>query len=110
MHKLVALFSPPLDITDFETRWAHEFVPLAEKMPGVRRVAVSRVTGGPVGPAPFYLVHEFFFDNRDALVAAMTSPEGVAAAHGLMSFAPDIVTLMFAEHMEEDRSPDASHR
>lgn len=104
MHKLIALFAPPPDIVEFETRWSHEFVPLAEQMPGLRRIAVSRVAGGPGGPAPVYLLHEFFFDNKDALVAAMTSPEGLAAAHCLMSFAPDTVTLMFAEHMDEDRA------
>jgi uncharacterized protein (TIGR02118 family) len=103
MFKLVALFSHPPDIVEFERRWSHEFVPLAEKMPGLRRLAVSHIEGGPAGPAPFYLVHEFFFDDREALLAAMTSPEGAAAARCLMGFAPEVATLMFAEHLEEQR-------
>jgi uncharacterized protein (TIGR02118 family) len=101
MYKLIALFTQPADVGEFETRWSHEFVPLAEKMPGLRRAVVSRIEGGPAGPAPYHLVHEFYFDDKDAMLAAMASPEGTAAAHCLMAFAPKDVTLLFAEHMEE---------
>lgn len=103
MFKLIALFGYPADPIEFETRWSGEFVPLAEQMPGLRRVVVGRIEGGPAGPAPFHLAHELFFDNREALMAAMTSPEGTAAAQCLMSFAPGVVTLMFGEHLEEVR-------
>ena len=104
MHKLIVLFSHPPDIDEFEKRWSHDFVKLAERMPGLRRVAVSHLEGGPAGPAPYYLVHEFFFDDRNATIAAMASREGTAAADCLMSFAAEVVTLMFAEHMEESRA------
>ena len=103
MFKLVALFKRPLDPEAFEDRWVHEFVPLAERMPGIRRIAVSHTHGSPAGPTPYHLVHEFFFDSLDAARAAMASPEGQAAGHTLMSIAPDDVTLFFAEHMEEER-------
>jgi uncharacterized protein (TIGR02118 family) len=101
MYKLIALFTEPAEIETFETRWSHEFVPLAEKMPGLRRAVVSRIEGGPGGPVLYYLVHEFYFDDKEALLAAMTSPEGTEAARCLMSIAPKDVTLLFAEHMEE---------
>ncbi len=103
MYKLIALFSEPADVATFETRWSHEFVPLAEKMPGLRKAAVSRIEGGPAGPAAFHLVHEFFFDDKEAMLAAMASPEGTAAARCLMAIAPKDVTLLFAEHLEEAR-------
>jgi len=101
MYKLIALFTLPADVGEFENRWSHEFVPLAEKMPGLRRAVVSRIEGGPAGPAPYHLIHEFYFDDKEALLAAMTAPEGTAAARCLMAFAPKDVTLLFAEHMEE---------
>lgn len=103
MYKLVALFKRPADPAAFEHRWAHEFVPLAERMPGIRRIAVSHTQGGPAGPTPFYLTHEFFFDTLDEVRAAMASPEGQAAGRCLMTIAPDDVTLYFAEHLEEER-------
>lgn len=103
MHKLMVVFRPPLDPIDFERRWSDEFVPLAEKMPGLRRVALARAYGGPTGPTDVYLVHEFFFDDAEALSQAMTSPQGQEAGRALMGFAARHVSLAFAEHLEEER-------
>ena len=97
------VFRPPLDPTGFEQRWSEEFVPRAEKMPGLRRVALARAYGGPAGPTDVYLVHEFFFDDAEALRQAMTSPEGIEAGRSLMGFAARQVSLAFAEHLEEER-------
>jgi uncharacterized protein (TIGR02118 family) len=101
MYKLIALFTKPEDVEEFEQRWSNEFVGLAEKMPGLRRATVSHIEGGPAGPLPYHLIHEFYFDDKDALLKAMTSPEGTSAARCLMDIAASEVTLMFAEHMEE---------
>jgi uncharacterized protein (TIGR02118 family) len=105
MHKLMVLIRRPRDPAEFEDRWSREFVPRAERMPGLRRVTLSRVTGGLPGAIDLHLVHEFYFDNLDALQAAMASPEGQAAGHALMGFAAAEATLSFAEHMEMDLSP-----
>lgn len=103
MHKLILIFRPPLDPTTFERRWSEEFVPVAERMPGLRRVALARAYGGPSGPSDVYLVHEFYFDDSEALQQAMTSAEGQQAGRALMSFAARQVSLTFAEHLEEAR-------
>ena len=50
------------------------------------------------------MIHEFYFDNADALEIAMISPEGQSTGKALMSFASANVEILFAEHMEEDRS------
>ncbi len=104
MHKLIVLFRTPEDPPAFERRWSEAFLPLAEKMPGLRRIVVSRIQGGPGGSVDFHLVHEFFFDDERALRAAMASPAGQKAGQALMAFAADRVTLCFAEHLEEDRT------
>lgn len=103
MHKLILVFRPPLDPTTFEQRWSEEFVPVAERMPGLRRVALARTYGGPAGPTDVYLIHEFYFDDAEALRRAMLSPEGVEAGRALMGFAARQVSLAFAEHLEEAR-------
>jgi uncharacterized protein (TIGR02118 family) len=108
MHKLMLLFRPPSDIERFEQEWSQSFVPAAERMPGIRRVTVSRAMESLGGPLDLYLVHEFFFENLFAARKAMASPAGEAAGRALMGFASGAVTLCFAEHLEEDRagSPD----
>jgi uncharacterized protein (TIGR02118 family) len=102
MYKLIALFTTPADAGEFEAHWSGEFVPLAEKMPGLRRAVVSRIEGTPAGPAPYYLIHELYFDDRPALESAMASPEGTSAGQTLMSFAANDVTLLLAEHLEDE--------
>jgi len=97
------LFARTPDPIELETRWSQEFVRLAEKMPGLRRVSVSRVLGGPGGEVDLHLVHEFYFDDLAAVQAAMASPEGQAAGRALMEFAGESATLAFAEHLEEKR-------
>jgi uncharacterized protein (TIGR02118 family) len=103
MHKLVLLFRIPSDVVQFERQWSEEFVPKIEGLPGIRRVTVSRILGGPAGEMDLHLIHEVFFDDRDSMMRAMTSEEGQAAGRSLMGFAGDHVTLCFAEHLEEDR-------
>jgi uncharacterized protein (TIGR02118 family) len=103
LYKLTLLFHKPDDPLAFETRWSEEFVPRAEKMPGIRRVAVSRVTGGLDEDVDIQLVHEFFFDDADALREAMVSPAGRSAGRVLMEIAGPFVTLFFSEHLEEKR-------
>jgi uncharacterized protein (TIGR02118 family) len=105
-YKLVILFQQPADPAEFERRWSEEFVPLAEKLPGLRRVVVSHVHGGPAGPVEAHLIHELHFDDRATLTAAMDSPAGVAAGQCLVRLAGPSATLLFAEHMEDVPGPD----
>jgi len=100
LYKLVILFKQPDDPAEFERRWSEEFVPLAERLPDVQRIVVSRTHGGPAGPVDIHLIHELHFESLAALTAAMASPPGVAAGQCLLRFARKNATLFFAEHME----------
>lgn len=102
MHKLMLLFRQPKDVEIFEARWSHEFVRAVEKMPDIRRVTVSRISGGVSNAVDLYLVHEFYFEDAESMRRAMASPNGQVAGRILMSFAADIVTLCFADHWEDD--------
>lgn len=107
VHKLMVVFRRPADPAWFDRHWGEDFVVAAEKMPGIRRVVVSRVVGAPTGEADIHLIHEFYFDDAAALRLAMTSAQGQAAGRALMRFAAQNVSLCFAEHFEEDRAaPD----
>jgi uncharacterized protein (TIGR02118 family) len=100
MYKLVVVLRGVAESEWLERHWSDDFVPLAEKMPGLRRVFVGRACGAPSGPADVLLLHEFVFDDLAALQAAMISPEGQAAGLALMRFAGERAELFFAEHHE----------
>lgn len=105
-HKLLILFQTPEDSDAFQRRWSEEFVPLAEQLPGLRRIVVSLAHGGPAGPTDLHLIHEFHFDDLDALKAAMAAPEGLRAGQCLVQLAGRRATLVFAEHMEDAPRPN----
>lgn len=105
MHKLILIFRDVDGAADYLIGWSTRFVPLAERMPGLRRVTVSHVEGGPAGASDIRLIHELYFDDREALTAAMASPEGVAAGQALVDMLgadSNAVQLLFAEHQEGD--------
>jgi conserved hypothetical protein len=97
MVKLIALYKKPADTAEFDEKYFGEHLPLSAKMPGLLKAEVSRITGAPMGEPGFYLMAELYFEDMDALNAAMSSPEGKAAAKNLMSFAKDVTSMMFAE-------------
>ncbi len=100
MVKLVALYKKPADVGAFEKHYTEIHAPLAVKMPGLRRMEVCRFTGSPGGEARFYMMAEMYFDSHEAMKAALSSPEGRAAGKDVMSFAGDLIHMMFAEIAE----------
>ena len=97
MVKLVALYRKPADTAAFDKAYFETHVPLVKKIPNLRRVDVSRVTGAPRGEPEFYLVTSMYFDDKGTMDIAMASPENAEAGKNLMSFARGLVTFMFAE-------------
>lgn len=108
MHKLILIFHENSAIPDLMARWTREFVPLAEKLPGLQQIVVSQVVGGPAGPTDIRLIHELLFPTREALMTAMQSAAGVAAGQSLVRLtknAPGAVTMLFAEHQADAPQP-----
>jgi uncharacterized protein (TIGR02118 family) len=97
MIKLVALYHKPADPAAFDKAYFETHVPLANKIPHLRRNVVSRVTGAPRGEPEFYLMAELYFDDKAALDKAMASPENMEAGKNLMGFARGLVTFVYAE-------------
>jgi uncharacterized protein (TIGR02118 family) len=67
---------------------AEKHIPLAKKIPGVRKYEISK--GGvatPGGPAPYHLIAVLHFDNRAAIQKAFGSAEGQAAVADVPTFA-----------------------
>ena len=100
MVKLVILFRRSSD-PGFDDRY-HQNLALMEKLPGIRRRAASIVHGSPEGTPAFERILELYFDDRDALEAALRSPEGQAAGRDLMEFARQDALVLFADVYEEE--------
>lgn len=102
MVKLVALYKHPENKEAFDEHYFHVHSPLAEKMPGLQKLEVTRYVGAPMGgEAKYYLQAEMVFEDRKALDAAMASEEGRAAAKDLMGFAGKLVTMMIGEVVDK---------
>lgn len=97
MVKLVALYKKPANVAAFEKHYSEVHKPLVNKMPGLRKVEVSRFYGSPTGEPEFYLMAEMYFDDKAAMMAALGSAEGKATGKDVMSFAKDLIHMMFAE-------------
>jgi uncharacterized protein (TIGR02118 family) len=106
MVKFIALYKKPNDIKAFEDHYFDVHMPLASKIPGLKKIELSRITGTPMGESDYHLMAELYFENMEACKAGMSSPEGRASGKDVMSFAKDIVYMMFAE--VEESAPVAA--
>jgi uncharacterized protein (TIGR02118 family) len=69
----------PADIPRFEDDYMHRHVPIAAKLPGLRRLTTLRVQSGYMGgDVQHYRIVEAWFDDREALEAALRTPEFAA--------------------------------
>lgn len=95
MAHVLALYRKPADAAAFDTYYHGIHVPLAKTLPGLRSFHVS---SGPIGTmageSPLHLVAILGFDSMAAVQAALTSPEGAAAAGDLAHFAQAGVELL----------------
>jgi uncharacterized protein (TIGR02118 family) len=99
MARMVVIYKTPKDPAAFDRHYFDVHVPLAKKLPGMRKYEVSR---GPIvtptgGPA-FYMVGTLHFDSLAAIQAMFATPEGRACAADRRILAPndqDLIMLLF---------------
>jgi uncharacterized protein (TIGR02118 family) len=99
MASMTVIYRTPMDIAAFDKHYFETHIPLAKKLPGLRKYDVSQ---GPIltpaGPADFHRVGNLEFDDLAAIQRAFASPEGRAAAEDRLVFAPnnaDLLMLLF---------------
>ena len=94
MAQVLVLYNTPADPAAFDRYYHEKHIPIAKKIPGLRSYSIN---DGPVqalaGTAP-HLVAILTFDSMAAINAALTSPEGQAAAADLPNFASGGATLL----------------
>jgi len=101
MAELVVLYKTPKDAAAFDKYYFETHVPLAKKLPGLKKYAVSK---GPVatpgGPSQFHLVAILTFDTLGDIAKAFGTPEGKAAAADVPKFASGGVEMQMFDTRE----------
>ena len=91
------MYKTPADAEAFEKHYFETHMPLVEKMPGLLKSEVSKLTGMPGAENKYHMMAEMYFEDMDKLNESMASPEGRAAGKDLLGFAKDYVIMMFGE-------------
>ncbi len=99
MASLLVLYKTPKDPAAFDKYYAETHIPLAKKIPGLRRYEISRgAVASPAGPTGVHLVAILSFDSMAALQSGLGSPEGHAAANDVQKFATGGADMMMFDH------------
>lgn len=90
MARMVVIYRTPKDVKAFDRHYFEIHVPLAKKIPGLRKYEVSDgpITT-PVGASDVHLIGTLHFDDLAAIEKAFASAEGRAAGADRRLFAPD---------------------
>lgn len=98
MYKATVLYGQPDDPAAFDAYYESTHTPIVKKMPGLTGWTVSRFDPAASGaPSSYYLGAELYAPSREALLAALDSPEGHAAVEDIPNFASGGVTFLFGE-------------
>ena len=101
MAGLVVMYKTPKDSAAFDKYYFEKHVPIAKKIPGLRKYEVSQgPVATPAGPSGFHLIATLTFDNMAAIQAAFASPEGKAAAADVPTFATGGADMMMFDSRE----------
>jgi uncharacterized protein (TIGR02118 family) len=98
MVTATALFGHPEDPNAFEEYYANTHVPLAEKIPNLRRYERAKIVATPDGSElPYYRIAELNFEDMKQLQQSLASEEGQATVADVRNFATGGVTFYFSE-------------
>lgn len=100
MKKIIALYKEPKEQEAFMRYYRENHVPLAETIPGLSGMTVTRINSTLTGEQGNYLLAELCFESDEALAAAMKTPEFAATGKDLGNFAQGIATIMIGEVLD----------
>jgi uncharacterized protein (TIGR02118 family) len=98
MVRFLAAYDEPDDAKGFDRHYREVHIPLAKKLPRLRRYTISRNTAPTRDREAFYLIAELDWDDMADLRHAFETPEGRATADDVAKLAPrDKVRTMVYE-------------
>ena len=101
MAHVVVMHKTPKDAAAFDKHYAETHIPIAKKLPGLRKYEVSRgPVATPAGPSAFHLIATLYFDSMAEIQAAFGSAEGKAAAADVPKFATGGADMLLFDTQE----------
>jgi uncharacterized protein (TIGR02118 family) len=101
MARLIVMYQTPIQADAFDKYYFATHVPIAKKIPGLRKYEISKgpvVT--PAGASGIHLIATLHFDDMAAIQKAFASPEGQAAAADVQKFATGGAQMLMFESGE----------
>jgi uncharacterized protein (TIGR02118 family) len=89
MARMIVIYKKPQDPAAFDKHYFEVHVPLAKKLPGIRKYEVSRGPIMALAGGDAYMVAMLTFDSLEAIKSAFASETGKACAADRQNFAPD---------------------
>jgi uncharacterized protein (TIGR02118 family) len=87
--KLTVVYGTPDNADAFDKHYQEVHVPIVQRWPGLQRIEMAKVDGGPMGsPSPFHLITELYFADEAALNEALGSEAGAEAGKDFGAIAP----------------------
>lgn len=103
MGRMLVVYSTPKNPDAFNKHYFDIHIPLAMKIPGLRKYETSKgPVVSPTGHTAF-LVGILTFDDMAAMKAAFSSPEGLACAEDRKKFATNDEIQMFLFESSEQK-------
>jgi uncharacterized protein (TIGR02118 family) len=89
MVRFLAAYDEPDDPEAFDRHYREVHIPLAKKLPGLRRYTVSRNPAPTRDREAYYLIAELDWDSMQDLRHAFQTPEGRATGDDVANLAPE---------------------
>jgi len=101
MARLVVMYRTPKNAAAFDKHYFETHVPIAKKIPGLRKYEVSQgAVATPAGPSGFHLIATLHFDDLASIQRAFASPQGQAAAADVQTFATGGADMLIFDNRE----------
>ena len=98
MAQVLVLYNTPADPPAFDRYYHQTHIPLARKIPGLRSLSINNGPVQAIGGSAPHLIAILNFDSMADVNAALSSPEGQAAAADLPNFASAGATLLIYDN------------
>jgi uncharacterized protein (TIGR02118 family) len=105
VFKFVTIYRRVDDEEALESFFSSSHLPLAERLPGLVKSEVSRISGKPGGSSRYHLMYELYFETNQHFYQALASDTGTEMMAVLKEWADaKLITWFYCDAFEEERS------
>lgn len=95
MFKVTVLYGHPKDEAHFEKYYTETHTPIAQRIPGLHHMEVTKFVPFPDGSLPaHYRMTELYFETPETMALALNSEHGKLATDDLANFASGGATFI----------------